>query len=138
MSENGDATLIAPAANKPRVAGPGEYFFEMTKLDPVHGGPDYSSAIGPAVVGDRMMTGLMRMPAGTGSDPHSHPNEQWIFVVEGSLEMFVGDTARVALPGTVIYIPSGVEHHAKVHGDADVVFFTVKDTSHGLHGIKRG
>ena len=125
-------------AKAPRVAGPGEYFFEMIKVDAVLGGPDYSSAIGPAIVGDRMMTGLMRMPAGTGSDPHSHPNEQWIFVIEGNLEMNVGETSQVAAPGTVIYIPSDIVHNAKVHGDADVVFFTVKDTSHGLHGIKQG
>ena len=62
----------------------------MTKLDEVQGGPDYSSALGTAVEGERMIVGLMRMAAGTGSDPHSHPNEQWIYVLEGTLEMEVG------------------------------------------------
>ncbi len=29
-----------------------------------------------------MIVGLMRMKAGTGAEPHSHPNEQWIYVLE--------------------------------------------------------
>ena len=33
-------------ANTPRVARPGEYFFEMAKLDEIAGGPDYSSDAG--------------------------------------------------------------------------------------------
>ena len=31
-----------------------------------------------------MIVGLMRMKAGTGAEPHSHPNEQWIYVLEGT------------------------------------------------------
>src|SRR6266545_2258566 len=27
---------------------------------------------------------LVRMPAGTGAEPHSHPNEQWIYILEGT------------------------------------------------------
>ncbi|WP_239025102.1 cupin domain-containing protein [Rhodoligotrophos defluvii] len=135
--EEADRTKPSGAAS-PTIARPGEYFFEMAGLDEVQGGPDYSSAVGTAVVGERMMTALMRMPAGTGSDPHSHPNEQWIFVLQGTLEMFVGETSRLATPGMAIYIPADIVHHARVSGDDDVVFFTVKDTSHGLHGTRQG
>ena len=127
----------ADTAVAPKVAQPGEHFFEMAKLDTVHGGPDYSSAIGTAVTGERMMTALMRMPAGTGSDPHYHANEQWIYVIEGVLEMSVGEVTQQARPGTVVYIPSNAVHNARVIGDADVVFFTVKDTSQGLQGTRK-
>jgi quercetin dioxygenase-like cupin family protein len=83
-----------------------------------------------------MMVAVMRMAAGTGAEPHSHPNEQWIYILEGTFEADVGGKKVTARPGSVLYIPSGVVHSGKVTADADVVFFTVKDTSHSLHGIK--
>jgi hypothetical protein len=63
-------TTLTPGARR---AAPGEYFFDLAKLDKVHGGPDYTTAIGPCVEGDRMIVALMRMPAGSGAEPHSHP-----------------------------------------------------------------
>jgi quercetin dioxygenase-like cupin family protein len=105
------------ARGKVTVARPGEYFFEMAKLDRVQAGPDYSSALGTAVEGERMLVAVMRMAAGTGSDPHSHSNEQWIYVLEGTLEMDVGGTIQAALPGTAVYVPGNVVHHATVRGD---------------------
>jgi quercetin dioxygenase-like cupin family protein len=119
-------------------AGAGNYFFELTKIDPIMGGPEYSSVYGACVEGDRMMVALMRMPAGTGSEPHSHPNEQWVYVLEGAMESTVDGKYQLVRPGSVIYVPANTIHNARATPDADVVFFTVKDTSHGLHGIKTG
>jgi len=36
----------------------------------------------------------------------------------------------------VVYVPANAVHSGKATPDADVVFFTCKDSSHGLHGIK--
>jgi quercetin dioxygenase-like cupin family protein len=83
-----------------------------------------------------MIVGLMRMKAGTGAEPHSHPNEQWIYVVEGTFKAVVGGKSIEAKPGAVVYIPADTIHNGKASADGDVVFFTVKDSSHGLHGIK--
>ena len=47
-----------------------------------------------------------------------------------------GDQEVEARPGSVVYVPSNVVHSGKATGDADVVFFTCKDASHSLHGIK--
>jgi quercetin dioxygenase-like cupin family protein len=132
MSTEG-AGARTPGAKR---AGPGEYLFDLDKLNNIKGGPDYSTAHGAVVEGDRMIVGLMRMPAGTGAEPHSHPNEQWIYIIEGIFEMKVGDTEIEAFPGSVVYIPSNVVHSGQVTPDGDVVFFTVKDASHSLHGIK--
>jgi quercetin dioxygenase-like cupin family protein len=83
-----------------------------------------------------MIVGVMRMKAGTGAEPHSHPNEQWIYVLEGTFEAVVGGRAIEAKPGAVVYIPADTIHNGKASADGDVVFFTVKDGSYGLHGIK--
>ena len=78
----------------------------------------------------------MRMPAGTGAEPHSHPNEQWIYILEGTFRATIGGQQVEATPGSVLYIPSNTVHAGKATPEADVVFFTVKDASHSLHGIK--
>lgn len=126
-------TARTPGARR---AAPGEYFFDLAMLDKVHGGRDYTTAIGPCVEGDRMIVALMRMPAGTGAEPHSHPNEQWIFVVEGVLSANIGDKTVEARPGTVLYVPANMVHSVKATPQADGLFFTVKDASHGLQGVK--
>jgi len=117
-------------------AAPGEYLFDLGTVEKIMGGPAYSTAHGPCVEGDRMMVALMRMKAGTGAEPHSHPNEQWIYIMEGTFRATIGGKAVEAKPGSVVYVPANTLHDGKATADGDVVFFTVKDASHSLHGIK--
>jgi quercetin dioxygenase-like cupin family protein len=128
----------AAAARTPgaKRAGAGEHLFDLATVNHMLGGPDYSTANGAVVEGERMIVALMRMPAGTGAEPHSHPNEQWIYVLEGTLRGNVGDQNIEARAGSVIYIPADAVHGMKATSDRDVVFFTCKDASHSLHGIK--
>jgi len=132
------AQAAAPAARTPgaKRAGPGEHLFDLAKVNHLLGGPDYSTANGSVVEGERMIVALMRMPAGTGAEPHSHPNEQWIYVLEGTLRGSVGEQKIEAKAGSVIYIPADAVHAMKATADHDVVFFTCKDSSHNLHGVK--
>jgi hypothetical protein len=83
-------------------AGDGEYLFDLAKVNHILGGPDYSTANGACVEGDRM----------------------------------IGDKEIEAKPGSVVYVPSNAVHSGKATPDGDVVFFTCKDASHSLHGIK--
>ena len=39
-------------------------------------------------------------------------------------------------PGSVVYVPANTIHAGKATADGDVVFFTCKDASHSLYGIK--
>jgi quercetin dioxygenase-like cupin family protein len=130
---NDQPTARTPGARR---ATPGEYLFDLGSLQKILGGPDYSTAHGPCVEGDRMIVGLMRMAAGTGAEPHSHPNEQWIYILEGTFRATIDGKQIDAKPGSVVYIPANTVHAGKAAADADVVFFTVKDASHSLHGIK--
>jgi quercetin dioxygenase-like cupin family protein len=132
MSEQ-PAAARTPGAKR---AGPGEHVFDLARVNKIKGGPDYSSVEGGVVEGDRMIVALMRMPAGTGAEAHSHPNEQWIYILEGT---FVGEVAGkpfTATAGSLVYVPADTIHSGKATPDADVVFFTCKDSSHSLHGIK--
>ncbi len=133
-------TETSPAARTPgaKRAGPGEYIFDLAKVNHILGGPNYSTANGACVEGDRMIVGLMRMPAGTGAEPHSHPNEQWIYILEGTFHATIGGKQVEAKPGSVLYLPADIMHSGKASAAGDVVFFTVKDASHSLHGVKAG
>jgi mannose-6-phosphate isomerase-like protein (cupin superfamily) len=115
---------------------PGEHVFDLAKVDHIPGGPGYSSANGACMEGERMIIGLMRLPAGTGAVMHSHPNEQWIYILEGTYTGVVDDKPIEAEPGSVIYVPANVLHSGGATKGGDVVFFTCKDRSHGMHGIK--
>jgi quercetin dioxygenase-like cupin family protein len=117
-------------------AGNGQYYFDFGTIQQIKGGGEYSTAFGGCVEGERMMVALMRMPAGTGSEPHSHPNEQWIYLLEGEMDFIVDGKSKRATAGSVIYIPSNTIHNARVGAKQDAVFFTVKDTSWGLAGVK--
>jgi quercetin dioxygenase-like cupin family protein len=131
------APAAAPAARTPgaKRAGPGEHLFDLATVNHLMGGPDYSTANGAVVEGDRMIVGLMRMPAGTGAEPHSHPNEQWIYVLQGTLRGSIGEQKVEAKAGSVIYIPADAVHEMKATSDQDVLFFTCKDSSYSLQGI---
>ena len=126
-------TARTPGATR---AGPGEYLFDLGTVSKIMGGPAYSTAHGPCVEGDRMIVGLMRMQAGTGAEPHSHPNEQWIYILQGTFRGEIGGKPFEAKPGSALYIPADTIHAGKATPDGDVVFFTCKDASYGLQGIK--
>ncbi len=115
-------------------AGNGRYFFDLGSVNHVEAGPAYSTANGSLVTGERIMLGLMHMPRGTGARPHSHPNEQWIYVVEGTVDAEVEGVRSRAGPGTLVYIPAKAVHRVVATPERDVVFLTAKDTSHGVWG----
>lgn len=63
------------------------------------------------------------MPAGAGSVPHSHPNEQWVYILEGTMDSTIEGKRQLVRPGQLIYIPANAVHHATATEDRDVVFF---------------
>ena len=118
------------------MAGNGSYAFKMADLMQMDLGPDYATTNGSVVEGERMMVGLARIPKGTVSQAHWHPNEQWIYILEGRSEMVIEGKKVVGTPGMVVYIPANAVHEARSAGDTDLVFFTAKDRSHPIAGIK--
>ena len=55
------------------------------------------------------------MPQGSGPGPHVHPsNDEWFYVMEGALDMQVGDHTPHATAGQSVFIPRGTVHAFKV------------------------
>jgi quercetin dioxygenase-like cupin family protein len=77
-----------------------------------------------------------RMRAGTGAEPHYHPNEPRIYLLKGTFRGTIGGKTIEAGPGADIYIPADTILSGGATADGDFVFFTVKDGSHSLHGIE--
>lgn len=109
--------------------------FQLTDLEGINAGVGYSTAQGPVVEGEKTQVGLMCKKRGTGARPHSHPNEQWNYVVQGRLRANIDGREEIVGPGTLLYFPANVVHATVAMPEEDVYFFVVKDMSHGIHGI---
>ena len=115
-------------------AGDGKYQFDLARVRKVDAGTGYSTAHGGVVEGSRMLVGYIHKPRGTGSRMHSHRNEQFNLVVQGTLKGSVNGKRVVAPAGTLIYIPANAPHTLVSTPDEDVIFIAIKDLSHGIIG----
>jgi quercetin dioxygenase-like cupin family protein len=128
-------------AQKPRTegavkGGDGKYIFHLSQMEKIDAGTGYSTAHGPVIEGERIQCGLITKKRGTGARPHLHPNEQWNYIVQGTLRVKIGDQPeQLCGPGTLLYFPANMVHSTVATPDEDVVFFTVKDLSHGIIGM---
>lgn len=126
-----DAETLNEGAVK---GGDGNFIFRLMDMDGIKTGERYSSAVGPVVEGQRNMVGLMRKEKGTGARPHTHPNEQWNYVVQGRMRVTVDGQESIVGPGTLLYFPPNVVHSAVALPEEDAYFFVVKDMTHGIRG----
>jgi quercetin dioxygenase-like cupin family protein len=74
-------------------------------------------------------------PAGAVFPPHVHTHEEeTIFMLEGEMEITVGDNVIIAKPGDHVYMPRGIVHALKmVTTTRGIVMFTPG----GLEGVYR-
>jgi len=66
---------------------------------------------------------VMRMtaPAGTGSPPHTHPGDESLYVLEGELNVHIGDDVVNAKPGSVFFFPAGTHEFFEAVTQATVL-----------------
>jgi quercetin dioxygenase-like cupin family protein len=114
--------------------GGGNYFFDVAALTGIAAGPGYAPTFGPVIEGELTQVGVMKIPAGQSSAPHTHPNEQWIYLLAGRLRAVVDGHEREIGPGELIYIPADTVHSVDVLPGDDAKFFTCKDLRHGIAG----
>ena len=115
--------------------GDGKYQFKLAEVKDVPAGTGYSTSHGGVVEGERMLVGYIHKPRGTGSRMHTHKNEQFNYVVRGTLVGSVNGKRVRAPAGTLIYIPANAPHTLVASADdEDVIFIAIKDLSQGIIG----
>jgi quercetin dioxygenase-like cupin family protein len=113
----------------------GRYQYELAAVKDTPAGTGYSTSHGGVVEGKRMLVGYIHKPRGTGSRMHTHKNEQFNYVVRGTLVGSVNGRKVVAPAGSLIYIPANAPHTlVAAADDEDVIFIAIKDLSHGIIG----
>lgn len=93
-----------------------------------------SSSFGAALRGDRLQVGHIHKGVGSGTKLHTHPNEQFSFVLSGTMIYEIGGATMDAPTNSVTHIPHGMRHSAIASAAGDVLTFVAKDTSHGMSG----
>ena len=63
--------------------------------------------------GQQMLLSLVEIAAHAEVPRHVHPHEQAGVLLEGEMEMGIGDEVRVLQPGDMYIIPGNVEHYAR-------------------------
>lgn len=71
--------------------------------------------------GESMSFGLVLIKAGSDLPAHNHVHEQITYIIEGELEMKIGDELVTLRPGAVQVIPSNVLHGAKAISDCKLI-----------------
>lgn len=61
---------------------------------------------------EQVTFGCVTLEKGTIAPIHSHPHEQWTFVLEGEMEFTLDGETRMLLPGMGALIPSDTMHGA--------------------------
>ena len=74
-----------------------------------------------AVWGERIMMSRVSIESGAEVPLHDHPHEQAGMLLEGVMEMTIGDETRELGPGDSYVIPGGVMHSATAVGGPVVV-----------------
>lgn len=71
--------------------------------------------------GENLMLSYLEMDDGAEVPMHSHPHEQGGILLEGKMELTIGDETRVVHPGSLYLIPPNVPHRAVAVGGPAVV-----------------
>ena len=100
-------------------------FHNWNELEAVdHGLPSSLCKI-KAITGDKLQLIWARFEPGGEYETHSHPHEQFSFMLGGRMLLTVGDEQKEVGPGDIWYAPPNVVHGGKLVGDEPVTFIDV-------------
>ncbi len=74
-----------------------------------------------SVTGGDMMANWVRIDPNSEMPRHHHPQEQLGVMLEGHLELTIGNDTRMLAPGDAYTIPGDVPHHARTIEDGCLV-----------------
>jgi len=71
--------------------------------------------------GDSMSFAYYDVDAGASIHGHEHPGEEVWHIIEGTLEITLGDDAHVVGPGSAAIVPSNMHHAVRARTNARVI-----------------
>ena len=71
--------------------------------------------------GSNMTFGYVELKAGSSVPLHRHTNEQITYILEGQLDMIIGDNPYSLTPGMYFVIPSNTTHAAVAITDCKLI-----------------
>ncbi len=117
ISEGRESYTIVRSHDRPSVAR-----FGKAKQDSY--GYQYESLA--AHKKDRLMEPfIVTLQPATVDEPSSHDGQEFIYVLEGELEVVIGEDRDLLKPGDAVYYDSNVTHLVKAHGDAPTKILAV-------------
>ncbi len=138
------ASVMKPAAL--------QYVYDYAKLDRMPDGPTSatvtprrylsgetletakSSTIGAGLFGTHIILALVGQARGSGAKAHNHPNEQFNYILQGTMLADMDGERIFASAGTLQHTPTLAVHTGVACPDEDLVFLAMKDTRHGVTG----
>ncbi len=71
--------------------------------------------------GANLSMAFMQIAADTEGPPHDHPFDQCGVVIEGEIEMSIGEDIRLFKPMEAYFIPAGIAHSWKTLGQTAAI-----------------
>ena len=93
-------------------------FYDVSEVRPFFPLPGFQMQ---SISGGAMMANWVRIEPNKLMPRHQHPQEQLGIMLEGTLELTIGDETRVLKPGHAYTIPGDVPHHARTSDDGCLV-----------------
>jgi quercetin dioxygenase-like cupin family protein len=152
MEEWGDPESSGGRTRERRATPRVQHVYDFATLDEVPGGltslqvtakrllsgpsleTGKSSTVGAVLTGRSIVCTLGRQAAGTGAKAHTHPNEQFNYILQGTMMSDIEGDRVFAPAGWILHTPGSVVHTGLACPDQDLVFLAVKDTRHGIVG----
>ena len=93
------------------------------------GGISYTTASAEWRHGQNMSIGYLKMEPGTSSTPHSHADEQFIYILKGTVRLAIDGGIHDASAGDLVHFPPGAVHEIEVAGGETAEFLLSRGPS---------
>jgi quercetin dioxygenase-like cupin family protein len=93
-----------------------------------------SSTVGAVLSGSHIICTLGTQAQGSGAKAHTHPNEQFNYILQGTMTGEVEGDSVFAPPASILHTPGMAVHTGLACPGEDLVFLAIKDTRHGIVG----
>ena len=91
-----------------------------------------SPATGALLTGEKLHVALLRYSRGGTTQLHTHPNEQFTFVVEGTVRAEIAGEDFIVEKHCIAHIPPGVPHSIAADGGQDALVIMVQNNRYAF------